>query len=92
MLNQGDLIGTCGNSGNSSEPHIHFQVMDSPDYLNCKSIRIRFNNGTEPIQGDFVTQSIEEKTKMDTFDKVEATFTLADFFLLIPRFIGSFFK
>ena len=53
-VKQGDLIGLCGNSGNSSEPHIHFQVMDSPDYLNCKSTRIRFTNGQEPIQGDFV--------------------------------------
>jgi len=53
-VKQGDLIGLCGNSGNSSEPHIHFQVMDSPNYLNCKSIRIRFTNGQEPIQGDFV--------------------------------------
>jgi len=93
VLNQGDFIGFCGNSGNSSEPHIHFQVMDSPDYMNCKSIQIRFNNGMEPIQGNFVKQSIiEDKMKLDTFDKLEATFTLADFFLLIPRFIGSLFK
>ena len=53
-VNQGDLIGYCGNSGNSSEPHIHFQVMDSPDIMNCKSIVIRFNNDMKPIQGDFV--------------------------------------
>lgn len=42
MVNEGDIvkqgqnIGLCGNSGNSSEPHIHFQVMDSPDYMNCQ--------------------------------------------------------
>lgn len=24
----GDLIGRCGNSGNTSEPHLHFQLMD----------------------------------------------------------------
>ncbi|MDI2588491.1 M23 family metallopeptidase [Psychrobacillus sp. NEAU-3TGS] len=32
VVTEGQLIGKCGNSGNSSEPHIHFQVMDSPDF------------------------------------------------------------
>lgn len=92
-VKQGQIIGLCGNSGNSSEPHIHFQVMDLPDYMNCRSIRIRFNDGQEPIQGDKVIQYIQEgKEKMDTFDKVENAFNLADLFLFIPRIIGSFFK
>ena len=54
-VKQGQVIGLCGNSGNSSEPHIHFQVMDSEDYINGQSIRIRFEDGTEPIQGDTVS-------------------------------------
>lgn len=53
-VQQGQVIGLCGNSGNSSEAHLHFQVMNSMDYVNGQSIRIRFNNGNEPIQGDFV--------------------------------------
>jgi murein DD-endopeptidase MepM/ murein hydrolase activator NlpD len=27
-VRRGDAIGRCGNSGNSSEPHVHFQLMD----------------------------------------------------------------
>ncbi len=54
MVKQGDVIALCGNSGNSSEAHIHFQVMDAPDLLNCQSLRIRFADGLEPIQGDVV--------------------------------------
>ncbi len=54
-VQKGQVIGLCGNSGNSSEAHIHFQVMNSLDYLNGKSIRIRFEDGLESIQGDFIT-------------------------------------
>ncbi len=27
----GQPLAECGNSGNSSEPHLHFQLMDGPD-------------------------------------------------------------
>ncbi|SDM57104.1 M23 family metallopeptidase [Streptomyces wuyuanensis] len=27
----GQLLARCGNSGNSTEPHLHFQLMDGPD-------------------------------------------------------------
>lgn len=29
-VKQGDLLGLCGNTGNSSEPHIHYQLQDNP--------------------------------------------------------------
>lgn len=54
-VKQGQVLGLCGNSGNSSEPHIHFQVMTSANYENTESIRIRFKDGKEPIQGDTVS-------------------------------------
>ncbi|ANC77307.1 hypothetical protein ABE65_011035 [Fictibacillus phosphorivorans] len=56
-IKQNQLIGLCGNSGNSSEPHIHFQVMYSDNHYNGKSIRIRFLGDYEPIQGDFIKPS-----------------------------------
>ncbi|MEU0484165.1 M23 family metallopeptidase [Streptosporangium sp. NPDC006013] len=30
-VHPGQLLGHCGNSGNSTEPHVHFQLMDGPD-------------------------------------------------------------
>ena len=53
-IKRGELLGQCGNSGNSSEPHIHFQVMNQPCLNSCESLKIRFSNGTEPILGDTV--------------------------------------
>jgi murein DD-endopeptidase MepM/ murein hydrolase activator NlpD len=58
MVSRGHVIGACGNSGNSTETHLHFHVMDTPDYLNGKSIRIQFENNIEPIQGDFIKSFI----------------------------------
>lgn len=28
QVQRGEVVGRCGNSGNSSEPHVHFQLMD----------------------------------------------------------------
>ncbi|MFE2044669.1 M23 family metallopeptidase [Streptomyces sp. NPDC059477] len=34
----GQLLARCGNSGNSTEPHLHFQLMDGPDPVAARGI------------------------------------------------------
>ena len=34
----GQVLGQCGNSGNSSDPHVHFQLMDGPDITTAKGM------------------------------------------------------
>ncbi|WHX47582.1 M23 family metallopeptidase [Paenibacillus woosongensis] len=53
-VKRGQTLGLTGNSGNSSEAHIHFQVSDQPSLEKGKSIRIKFKNDLEPIKGQFV--------------------------------------
>ncbi|GAA0135794.1 M23 family metallopeptidase [Paenibacillus sp. YSY-4.3] len=53
-VQRGDLLGLTGNSGNSSEAHIHFQVSDQPSLEQGKSIRIKFVNGLDPVKGQFI--------------------------------------
>lgn len=39
----GRQLGECGNSGNSSDPHLHFQLMDGPDLATAKGVLFRWS-------------------------------------------------
>lgn len=41
-LQAGDRVGGVGNSGNSTAPHLHFQVMDRPSMLNALGLPFVF--------------------------------------------------
>jgi len=41
-VKRGDVIGRCGNSGNSSEPHLHFQLQDGPLFEKSWGVEARF--------------------------------------------------
>jgi murein DD-endopeptidase MepM/ murein hydrolase activator NlpD len=38
----GEVLGRVGHSGNSTAPHLHFQLMDSPDPLRASGIPCAF--------------------------------------------------
>lgn len=38
----GDLLGLCGNSGNSSEPHLHYHLQNSPTLLRAEGLPAQF--------------------------------------------------
>lgn len=42
QVSAGDIIGKLGNSGNSTQPHLHFHVCDAPSPLMCRSIPVKF--------------------------------------------------
>jgi murein DD-endopeptidase MepM/ murein hydrolase activator NlpD len=41
-MKKGDVLGKVGHSGNSTAPHLHFQLMDSSDILVAKGIPCAF--------------------------------------------------
>lgn len=49
----GELLGGCGNSGNSTEPHLHVQAFDNRDIERANAVRITFH-GSLPNNGDVV--------------------------------------
>jgi murein DD-endopeptidase MepM/ murein hydrolase activator NlpD len=49
----GQHLAACGNSGNSTEPHVHVQVMDSPDLSVARGVPMAFRRFREwPSGGD----------------------------------------
>jgi murein DD-endopeptidase MepM/ murein hydrolase activator NlpD len=41
-VKRGEVLGLCGNSGNSSQPHLHFQLMDGPHTESATGIEAVF--------------------------------------------------
>jgi hypothetical protein len=40
----GDVVGECGNSGNSTQPHVHVQVMDAADGARARGLPLAFRD------------------------------------------------
>src|SRR5690606_12119134 len=48
----GQPLAECGNSGNSTEPHVHLQVMDSDDLSVAQGLPMAFRNFREKQRGE----------------------------------------
>jgi len=42
-VQRGQLIGQCGNSGHSGEPHLHFHIQDRPSFWLAAGLPVRFD-------------------------------------------------
>jgi murein DD-endopeptidase MepM/ murein hydrolase activator NlpD len=60
-IKKGNYIGLCGNSGNSSEPHLHLHMMDGPELGSATGIKCYFDklvvndqkkSRYSPVRGD----------------------------------------
>lgn len=63
MVKMGQYLGNCGNSGNSSEPHLHLHLQDGLNMLTSVGIKLYFDslnvageNKTDysPVQGEII--------------------------------------
>jgi hypothetical protein len=57
-LRAGELIGRVGNSGNSGAPHLHFQVMVTPSFVDSTGLPFVFE--TQRLEGAVSESAVEE--------------------------------
>ena len=55
VVRKGDVLGKVGHSGNSTAPHLHFQLMDRSDMISAKGIPCAFEQYEKFQDGEWVT-------------------------------------
>lgn len=51
----GQVLGRVGNSGNTTEPHLHFQLMDGPDLDNARGVPFTWRGVGVPANNETFT-------------------------------------
>jgi murein DD-endopeptidase MepM/ murein hydrolase activator NlpD len=69
-ISTGQVLGLCGNSGNSSEAHIHYHLQNGLDPIQSEGLPAQFDRfidnskvvtRIEPVQGEFIQNAEEVK-------------------------------
>jgi Peptidase family M23 len=49
QVKQGQVLGKLGHSGDTTAPHVHYQLQSGPDWQNADGLPMKFVNVTEPF-------------------------------------------
>lgn len=52
-VRRGQVIARCGNSGNTTEPHVHFQIQNTPHFYSSMSVPIFFSEIEKEVFAEY---------------------------------------
>lgn len=82
-VRKGDILATCGNSGRSPEPHIHFQLQSTP-YIGAKTLSYPIAYFVSKLNGNYTFHSFEIPKENQQIFKISPTAVLSQAFYFIP--------
>ncbi|KAB2879457.1 peptidoglycan DD-metalloendopeptidase family protein [bacterium] len=82
-VKKGDLLGKCGNSGNSPYPHLHFQVQATP-YIGSKTIDYPISNYFLKTSKNVELKTVATPEKNQTISNIQVNPSLRRAFFFIP--------
>lgn len=72
-VTRGQVLGLCGNSGNSSEPHIHYHLQNTPVIQDGQGIKCFFNN-LRVLDGEIVrSEAVYSPVKNEIIENSAST-------------------
>ena len=82
-VQRGEIIATCGSSGRSPEPHIHFQLQTTP-YIGSKTLLYPISYYMTKQNEQFQFHAFDYPKENETISRIMLTPLLADAFNFIP--------
>ncbi len=82
-VKRGDILGSCGNSGRSPEPHLHFQIQETP-FIGSKTLDYPLGNYILHDKSRFLFKSYSKPEKNNVISNIEKNRTLFNAFHFVP--------
>jgi urea transporter len=83
FVKKGDILASCGNSGRSPEPHVHFQIQETP-FIGSKTIDYPLGHYIQHVKDGFKLMSYAKPSKNDSISNVDKNLALFKAFHFVP--------